>query len=166
MQQAVSQRIKIRCNIDTPDAIDVHTPTLTCEFSMTGVSVPAMSPTGIPCCTVIALSGECCTGCNSAHFGVGGEEPAEVVGQEDHRLAVGAGDGGGCERAAEELADSLCGDRPVLQADDPLEQQWHGRVPGALVGVVGGDERDGAVAAAGAGDDCGQHVGQLGVNTY
>ena len=69
--------------------------------------------------------------------GVGGEEPPEIVGQEVERLPVGAGDAGRGERAAEEVADALGGDRPVLQADDPLEQQRHRRVPGALVRVIG-----------------------------
>ena len=37
-------------------------------------------------------------------------------------------------------------------------------MPDALVGVVGGDERDGAVGAVDAGDDRGQDVGQFGVD--
>ena len=61
----------------------------------------------------------------------------------------------------DEVADAVGGDGPVLQADDPLEQQRHRRVPGALVGVVGGDERDGAAGAADPGDDGGQDVGEL-----
>ena len=80
------------------------------------------------------------------------------------RLAVGAGDAGGGERAVEQVADAVGGDGPVLQADAPLEQQRHRRVPGALVGVVGGDQRDGAVGAADPGDDGGQDVGELGAD--
>src|SRR5579863_971175 len=75
--------------------------------------------------------------------GVGGEDPAEVVGPEGEGPAVGAGDAGGGERAGQEAADSVGGDGAVLQADDPLEQQGHGRLPGTLVQVVGGGERDG-----------------------
>jgi hypothetical protein len=37
------------------------------------------------------------------------------------------------------VADAVVGDGPVLQADDPLEQQRHRRVPGALARVIGGD---------------------------
>jgi hypothetical protein len=96
--------------------------------------------------------------------GVGGEDPSEVVGAEVEGLAVGAGDGGGGERAADEVADAAGGDRLPLQAVEPLEQQGRGRVPGALVDVVSRDERDGAVSAAGAGDDGGQDVGELRVD--
>jgi hypothetical protein len=98
--------------------------------------------------------------------GIGGEDPSEVVGPERERLAVGAGDAGRGEGAVEEAADPGGGDRPVFQGDDPLEQQRRRRVPGALVGVVGGDERDGAAGAADPGDDRGQDVGQFGVDTY
>jgi hypothetical protein len=48
-----------------------------------------------------------------------------------------------------------------FRADAPLEQQRRRRVPGALVGVAGGDERDGA---ADRGDDRGQDVGQFRVD--
>ena len=48
-----------------------------------------------------------------------------------------------CLSAGQEAADSVGGDGAVLQADDPLEQQGHGRLPGTLVQVVGGGERDG-----------------------
>ena len=54
------------------------------------------------------------------------------------------------------------GDRAVLQADGPLEQQGHRRVPGALSDVVGGGQRDGSVRAADPGDDGGHDVGELG----
>jgi hypothetical protein len=47
------------------------------------------------------------------------------------------------------------------RAMTPLEQQRRRRVPDALVGVVGGDERDGAASAADPGDDRGQDVGQF-----
>lgn len=57
-QQPVVQRNGIRCNIDAPDATDVHTPTLTCGFAMAGVDVLAMRPTGIPYGIVIAVLGE------------------------------------------------------------------------------------------------------------
>jgi hypothetical protein len=70
LQQSVVQRNRIRCNIDAPDAVDVHAPALTCGFVMAGVCFPAMSPTGIPCGFVIALLGECCIGCNSTHLPV------------------------------------------------------------------------------------------------
>jgi hypothetical protein len=83
---------------------------------------------------------------------------------EDEGLAVGAGDAGRGERGGEEVADAADGDGPVLQAGGPLEQQGHGRVPGALVGVVGGGERDGPVGAADAGDDRGQGVGEFGAD--
>src|SRR6266536_3075370 len=96
--------------------------------------------------------------------GIGGEDPPEVVGQEVQRFPVGAGDAGRGERAADEGADALGGDRPVLQPDDPLEQQRHRRVPGALVRVIGRDQRDGAVVSADPGDDCGQDVRQLRVD--
>jgi hypothetical protein len=81
------------------------------------------------------------------------ENPAEVVGPEVQWLAVGAGDAGRAERPRDEFADAARGDRAVLQADDALEQQLHRRVPGALVDVVGGGQRDGSVGAAGPGDD-------------
>ena len=90
-------------------------------------------------------------GRHAVEDGVGGEDPAEVVGPEGEGLAVGAGDAGGGERAGEEVADSVGGDGPVLQADGPLEQQGHGRVPGALVDVVGGGERDGRRRRGGCG---------------
>jgi hypothetical protein len=93
--------------------------------------------------------------------GVGGEDPPEVVGPECDRLAVGAGDARRGEGAVEEAADPGGGDRPVFQGDDPLEQQRRRRVPDALVGVVGGDERDAAAGAADPGDDRGQDVGQF-----
>ena len=94
-------------------------------------------------------------GRHAVEDGVGGEDAAEVVGLEVEGLAVGAGDAGAGERVGEQVADAADGDGPVLQAGGPLEQQGHGRVPGALVGVVGGGERDGPVGAADAGDDRG-----------
>ena len=51
----------------------------------------------------------------------------------------------------------------VLHADAVLEQQRHGRVP-YLLAVVGDHEGDGAVRAADAVQDRGQHVGQLGAD--
>jgi hypothetical protein len=86
------------------------------------------------------------------------------VGLVGQGLAVGAGDAGGGEGTAEQAANALGGDGAVLQADSPLGQQGHRRVPGALPDVVGRDEGDGAVGAAGAGDDGGQDVGELRVD--
>jgi hypothetical protein len=57
-QQPVVQRNRIRRNIDAPDATYIHAPALTCGFTMAGVGVPAMRPTGIPYGIVIALLGE------------------------------------------------------------------------------------------------------------
>jgi hypothetical protein len=67
-QQPVVQRNRVRCNIDAPDATDVHACALTCGFAMAGVGAAAMRPTGIPYGIVIALLGECCIQCNSAHL--------------------------------------------------------------------------------------------------
>jgi hypothetical protein len=80
------------------------------------------------------------------------------------RFPAGAGDVGRGERAAEEVANAIARDGPVLQADNPLEQQRHRRVPGALARVIGDDQRDGAASAADPGDDCGQDIRQLRVD--
>jgi hypothetical protein len=79
LQQSVVQRNRIRCNIDAPDATNVHAPALTCGFVMAGVGVPAMRPTGTPYDIVITLLGECCVQCNSAHLPVVAERVPELV---------------------------------------------------------------------------------------
>jgi hypothetical protein len=146
------QRIKIRCNIDAPDPIDVHTPTLTCEFSMTGVSVLAMSPTGIPCGTVIALSGECCIGCNSAHLPGVGEVVPELVGRDvDAALAAPAVEG---------LVDAAAGHGATAAVPEPQLGAVGLGVAGAGAqvavqgagGLVGDLDDPGLAALAGDGD--------------
>jgi hypothetical protein len=82
------------------------------------------------------------------HDRVGDEDPAKIVRGEDQRLAVVAADAGAGQGPLEDLSQRAVADGPVLTGDGALEQQRHGRVPGFLVGVVAGHERDGAGAVA------------------
>ena len=66
----------------------------------------------------------------------------------------------------EELVAFLLGRCPVFLSGAGLptaglEQQRQGRVPGFLVGVVAGHQRDGAGAAADPGDDRAEDIGEL-----
>ena len=100
----------------------------------------------------------------AVHDGVGDEHPAEVVGCVKQRGRAGIGQSGAGEGAGEHLADGGGGDRAVLGADTPLEQQRGGRQPQAFVVVVGGDERHGVAGAADPADDGAEHVGELGAD--
>jgi hypothetical protein len=95
------------------------------------------------------------------HDRVSDEDPAEVMGDKAQRAAAGVGHAGAGQRAADELADRWAADRAVLAGVAALEQQRHRRIPDALVVVVGGGQGHGAVAAADAGDDGAEHIGQL-----
>jgi len=96
------------------------------------------------------------------HDCVGREDPSEIVGFEGERLAGGVGDAGSFQRAGDPAADRRCAERSAVGADVMLEQDGHGRGELAFVDVVGDDERDGAGAVPDAGDDGGEHVGELG----
>ena len=98
------------------------------------------------------------------HDRVGDEDPAEIMRDEDQRLAVVAADAGAGQGPLEDLAQRPVADGPVLTEDGALEKQRQGRVPGFLVGVVAGHQRDGAGAAADPADDGAEDVGELGAD--
>src|SRR5260370_23939205 len=109
-----------------------------------------------------ALSGECCIGCNSAYFCLGGEDPPEVVGGKREGPAAGAGQAGAGQGGVEQPPDPVDSYGPVLDADAALEDQRHRRHPDSLVTVVGSDEGDSAGLVADAEQDDAEDVRQLG----
>ncbi len=64
----------------------------------------------------------------AVHDGVGDEYPAEVMGLEPQRIAVGGGEPGGGEGVDQQLADCAGGERASLVADAALKQHRHRRV--------------------------------------
>src|ERR1039457_7206151 len=92
------------------------------------------------------------------------ENPAEIVRGEHERVAGGIGQAGRGERVYEQLADRAGGERPVLAADGPLEQQRHGRVPDPFPDVVGDGQRDGPAGTAEPADDRRQDIGKFGAD--
>lgn len=64
----------------------------------------------------------------------------------------------------EQVPDAAGGDRSVLDADAPLEQQGHRGFTDPFVDVVGHHERDGAAGVADPADDGAERVCELGVN--
>jgi hypothetical protein len=75
-----------------------------------------------------------------------------------------AADAGAGQGSLEDLAQRAVADGPVLTEDGALEQQPHGRVPGFLVGVVAGHQRDGVGAVADPAHDRAEDVGELGAD--
>ncbi|MEU5362347.1 hypothetical protein ABZ354_02370 [Streptomyces sp. NPDC005925] len=70
------------------------------------------------------------------HDGVSDEDPSEVMRLVVERLAGVVGQASEVEGRVEGPADRGFGDRPVLAARAPLEEQGHGRVPDLLADVV------------------------------
>jgi hypothetical protein len=95
---------------------------------------------------------------------VGDEDPAKIMRGEDQRLGVVIPDAGAGQRPLEDLAQRPVADGPVLTEDGALEQQRQGRVPGFLVGVVAGHQRDDAGAVADPADDRAKDVSELGAD--
>ena len=93
-------------------------------------------------------------------YRIGHEDSAEVVGSPLERFA-GDGELRGLRGRNEAFADVAAGQRAVLGAVPPLEQERHGRAPGLLEDVVGADQRQGRSAAANPEDDRGQDLGEF-----
>jgi len=83
---------------------------------------------------------------------------------EDQRLTIVAADAGAGQGPLEDLEQRAVADGPVLTGDGALEQQRQGRVPGFLVGVVAGHQRDGAAAVEDPSDGGAEDVGELGAD--
>jgi hypothetical protein len=92
--------------------------------------------------------------------GVGDENSPEIVRAPLQWLA-GGGDLGGLRRSDEALPDVAAGQRPILGAEAPLEQERHWWTPGLLEHVVGGHEWQGGVARPDPEDDRGQDLREL-----
>jgi hypothetical protein len=95
---------------------------------------------------------------------VGDEQPTEVV-----RCVAewGAGDvrkAGVDEGLVEHGADGFIGERAVLAADAPLEQQRGRLLPCAFAAVVGADQGNGAGGVPDSADDRAQDVGEFGTD--
>lgn len=100
----------------------------------------------------------------SVEDGIGDEQPAEVVRCVTEWFAGGVGQPGVDERLVQHGADGFVGERPVLSADAPLEQQWGGLLPRAFASVVGGDQGNGAGGVPDSADDRAEGVGELGAD--
>jgi len=86
----------------------------------------------------------------------------KVVRGEHERFPGVVGDLGVCQGIADPAANAAGAERPAVESFKVLEQHRHRREESAFVAVVGDHVGDGTGAGvAGAGDDGGQHVGQL-----
>ena len=96
--------------------------------------------------------------------GVGDEQSPEIVGGEQQWGSARVGEAGAGEGVVEQGPDTAGGNGPVLDADFPLQQQGHRRVPDSFVDVVGHRQRNRAVGVADSADDRAKHLGQLRVD--